>query len=459
MPTVITELGKSADLLRLAKLNPQKYPYLLASGSVDGAEFNNARFDILMCLPSASLSLYDHGLYFKNAVDNPDLGEKYPDDDFLKALGNWQAQVQTPDQSALDCGFVGGFLLYFAYEFAAQLDAHLALPIGTNQLLARAVRVANAVVYDRKKQTTLLIQESAQKNLLAIKNSIIADFALAARTPLDAATHIPAHTIDEEDPALYLERIARVKEYIGAGDVYQVNLSRQFAVELAEDVPSWAIFATLRARNPSPFAALIHFAELDIISASPERLVQVLAGSVETRPIAGTRFLASATALNADPKERAEHIMLVDLERNDLAKVADIGSVNVDELLVREQYRHVEHLVSNVRARLKAGVGSGAVVAALFPGGTITGCPKLRCMQILAELEAAPRAAYTGSLGYLNRDASMDLNIIIRTWQRHGQIMRARAGGGIVFDSNPDKELLETRAKARGMLAIFDGVD
>jgi anthranilate synthase component 1 len=183
-------------------------------------------------------------------------------------------------------------------------------------------------------------------------------------------------------------------------------------------------------------------------------------GVISTRPIAGTRRRGDSAAddedlsseLFAHPKERAEHIMLIDLERNDLGRVCKAGTVDVDEMMVLESYAHVHHIVSNVRGDLRDEVTPGEAIAAVFPGGTITGCPKVRCMQIIDELEAAPRGAYTGSFGYLNRDGSMDLNILIRTMVKQGNQIRFRAGAGIVADSEPQAELDEARAKAEGML-------
>ncbi|MGI9248743.1 MAG: chorismate-binding protein, partial [Woeseiaceae bacterium] len=156
--------------------------------------------------------------------------------------------------------------------------------------------------------------------------------------------------------------------------------------------------------------------------------------------------------LFSHPKELAEHVMLIDLERNDLGRVCDAGSVEVDEMMVLESYAHVHHIVSNVKGRLRDEVLPGQAIAAVFPGGTITGCPKVRCMEIIAELEQGPRGAYTGSFGYLNRDGSLDLNILIRTMVKQGNSLTFRAGSGIVADSDPDAELEETRAKAKGML-------
>src|ERR1700760_2873496 len=166
--------------------------------------------------------------------------------------------------------------------------------------------------------------------------------------------------------------------------------------------------------------------------------------------------MAEMTALGEDHKERAEHIMLIDLERNDLGRVCEAGTVRVDELMTIESYAHVHHIVSNVSGTLRADVTPIEALRAVFPGGTITGVPKFRCMQIIAELEGIGRGAYTGSLGFLGRDGSMDMNILIRTLSVQGRTVELRAGGGIVADSDPQRELEETRAKARGMLAAFD---
>jgi anthranilate synthase component 1 len=191
--------------------------------------------------------------------------------------------------------------------------------------------------------------------------------------------------------------------------------------------------------------------------------VRVSGELIETRPIAGTRGRRGTPdadqperqELLANPKERAEHVMLIDLERNDLGRICEAGSVEVNEFMVTESYPNLHHIVSNVRGRRRSGVTPGQTLRAVFPGGTITGCPKYRCMQIIAELEGGPRGAYTGSLGYLNRDGDMDFNILIRTATLRGGELSFRAGAGIVADSDWQRELAETRAKARGMLRAF----
>ncbi|HLF59277.1 MAG TPA: chorismate-binding protein, partial [Alphaproteobacteria bacterium] len=260
----------------------------------------------------------------------------------------------------------------------------------------------------------------------------------------------------EEQGAIYLEGVRRVIDYVLAGDVFQVNLSRLWTGKLKPGLSHAAIYDRLRKRNPSPFAGLATLGERAIICSSPERLVEVEGRVVQTRPIAGTRprgtsgltDVALSEELIAHPKERAEHIMLVDLERNDLSRVCVPGSVKVNESMVIESYAQVHHIVSNIRGQLYDDVPPGDVIRAVFPGGTITGCPKVRCMEIIAELERVGRGPYTGSMGYVNRDGGMDLNILIRTLVREGDSISLRAGAGIVADSIPERELEETRAKA-----------
>ena len=248
-------------------------------------------------------------------------------------------------------------------------------------------------------------------------------------------------------------------------------MSRQWQAVLKQDVADTVLFATLSKHNPSSFAAMACLQNMTIISSSPERLVCSRKGIVETRPIAGTRPRdedrqsddALAKELLSHPKEQAEHIMLIDLERNDLGRVCRPGSIEVNELMVLESWQHVHHIVSNVRGELESNKSPVDVLRAVFPGGTITGCPKVRCMEILAEMEQQARGAYTGSLGYINNDGSMDFNILIRTMVRttdgdgknNNNKITFRAGGGIVSDSVAVKELEETRAKAKGLLKFF----
>jgi anthranilate synthase component I len=332
---------------------------------------------------------------------------------------------------------------------------------------AFALRTPCALLHDHAVDRVYAVAEG---DCAAELERLAADARAAARDqPVDRVLGV--ESVLEEDPAAFLERVRRAQEYVRAGDVYQANLSRPWTVELATpahrgaDSVAAALYQRLRAANPAPFAALAQWHDVALLSSSPERLVRVAGRQVDTRPIAGTRprsrlpaaDAAEMSALAAHPKERAEHIMLIDLERNDLGRVCEAGSVHVDELMSIESYAHVHHIVSNVSGVLRPEVTPIGALRAVFPGGTITGCPKFRCMQIIAELEGAGRGAYTGSLGYLTRDGRLDANILIRTMTLTDRRVEFRAGAGIVADSDPERELEETRAKARGLLRAFGG--
>jgi para-aminobenzoate synthetase component I len=251
--------------------------------------------------------------------------------------------------------------------------------------------------------------------------------------------------------------VLRVKEHVAAGDIYQANLSQRFRLPFAPG--GLDLYRRLRALSPAPFSGYLRAPGFEIASASPERLLEVAGGWMSTRPIAGTRPRASepsadralAAELLLSEKERAEHLMLVDLARNDLGRVAAMGSVSVDELMTVEDYAQVRHIVSNVRARLAEGRDALDALAALFPGGTITGVPKVRCMRILDALEPVPRGFYTGALFYLTASGRLDANILIRSAVVAGGAATFHTGGGIVADSDPDHEYGETLHKAEGM--------
>ncbi|MGH8040487.1 MAG: aminodeoxychorismate synthase component I [Rudaea sp.] len=435
------------DLLALAAAYPRRYPCLLESAAA-GAQ---SRYDILFAFPQDALALHHDGRV-RDAADK-DCGA-----DFLAALdAAWRvAHLPCPPQSGNGAlPFAGGWALFMAYELAAQIESRLILPPAPEPALplALALRCAAAIVVDRTTQQTLLIAEAEYGGLIDALHQDLAtapSFAASLRAPM---------TIAEDAPQEFLDRVAHIHEYLRAGDVFQVNLSRAWRGEYADSPAPAALYASLRRANPAAFAGLLQWQDWAIVSSSPERLVEVRGGRVQTRPIAGTRprlsgddDAARMRELAAHPKERAEHVMLIDLERNDLGRVCVPGSVEVDELMTVESYAHVHHIVSNVRGRLRSGISPGAVVRAVFPGGTITGCPKVRCMQIIAELEREGRGAYTGALGYLDRNGDMDLNILIRTLTLRANRVCLRAGAGIVADSDAQQELDETRAKARGLL-------
>jgi anthranilate synthase component 1 len=447
---VTRNLDAGSDLLALQRLAPARYPLLLESSAAGTAQ---GRWDILLAASGESLALDRDGML---------VGEdgSRQRGDFLEALdAQWRSLRLPRDEPRWP--FRGGWALFLGYELAAQVEPVLRLPPAAGDLpVALALRCPAAVLRDRASGACMAIAENGHAGML---ETIAADLETARRLPPLPAWTPPA-SVDEDAPHRFTDGVARILEYLAAGDVFQANLSRGWQARFDAPLAPASLFARLREHNPAPFAGVFAGDGWAVVSASPERLVSVRGELVETRPIAGTRprFIGDDDAarirdLVGNPKERAEHVMLIDLERNDLGRVCMPGSVEVDELMTVESYAHVHHIVSNVRGRLRDGVAPGEVIRATFPGGTITGCPKVRCMQVIAELEGQGRGAYTGAFGWLNRDGDLDLNILIRSAELEGDAtgasrLRFRTGAGIVADSDPRRELDETRAKARGML-------
>ncbi|MFK8018081.1 MAG: aminodeoxychorismate synthase component I [Gammaproteobacteria bacterium] len=442
-----TPLDPSVDLLGLHEKDPQRFPFLLDSAAIGGsAQRTLGRYDILFCEPEEALVLSAEDLADGRATD------------FFSRLDALAPTRHGLGDDTATWPFRGGWFVFASYELAAQVETVLALPLDYTLPVALAVRVRSAVVRcHRSGQVHLISERAGTDDLLDAVSAATPTRSVGARRSL----------IDElkEEPAdRYLNAVERAKEHIAAGDVFQANLSREWCATLAQNVRSVDIYQRLRAANPAPFAGLMVWGDQCVMSSSPERLVRLAEGRIDTRPIAGTRPRGTSVAsdqaqsleLLGHPKERAEHVMLIDLERNDIGRVCRAGTVTVDEFMVLESYAHVHHIVSNVSGELEADIGPGQALRAVFPGGTITGCPKVRCMEIIADLERAPRGAYTGAMGYLNRDGSGDFNILIRTAVSDGRNVRFRAGAGIVADSKPEAELHETRAKARGLILALN---
>ncbi len=260
----------------------------------------------------------------------------------------------------------------------------------------------------------------------------------------------------------YLKAVAVAREYILAGDIFQVNISQRFEAKLA--APPYELYRQLRLVNSAPFASYLGFEEVSVASASPERFLRLSGDLVQTRPIKGTRRrgatlaedAALANELLSSVKDRAENVMIVDLERNDLGRICRYGSVKVTELAVLENYPTVFHLTSTVEGRLSPGKGAIELLKATFPGGSITGAPKVRAMEIIDELEPTRRSVYTGSIGYLGFNGDMDLNIVIRTVLVKDGKACFQVGGGIVYDSKPEAEYEETLDKARALIQALN---
>jgi anthranilate synthase component 1 len=431
-------------LLGLQARFPHRYPVLFESVGGNAAL---GRHDVLLCLPGERLIACPDGRLEGRSPT--------PNGRFLDALDYWWRNETRSGVELTGSPFVGGWFVYAGYELAGEIEPSLRLPQPRH---ARAIawRMRGAVVRDRLTGVTSFHAEAGREE--ALRAEVERDLASA---PAEASGSIDLLNGDvtEELPEVFLGGVRSVLEAIARGDVYQANLSRGWSAQLADGASPARLYQKLREANPAPFAGIATLPGFTLLSSSPERLLRIRDGIASTRPIAGTRPRGRTSAaddtlkrdLVLNAKERAEHVMLVDLERNDLGRICRGGTVRVDEYMTVETYATVHHIVSNVIGELSEDITPGRAIAAVFPGGTITGCPKVRCMDLLAGLEAAPRDAYTGSMGYLGLDGSLDLNILIRTLTVCGDRVEFRTGAGIVADSDPSAELEETRAKAQGL--------
>ena len=385
----------------------------------------------------------------------PKIGEILP---FLRSR---LKQPSTDNSQVAHLPFTGGWLGWLGYDLAWEIEKLPELNQDTLPFpVAYWYEPECFAVLDHVEQTLWLAASSdRQLDHLEAKLAGTAKESLPNTATTSAITFLT-------DRQQYQNAVRQAKQLIQAGDIFQTNLSLRFQTSTTND--SWSIYQQLQQINPSPFASYWRSPWGDVISCSPERLVQLEGNVAQTRPIAGTRKRgidlksdrALAEELSTDIKEQAEHIMLVDLERNDLGRVCQWGSVEVDELLVIERYSHVMHLVSNVRGILSGDRDAVDLIKGVFPGGTITGCPKVRCMEIIEELEPVRRSLFYGSCGYLDLRGNLDLNILIRTLlyvkdddniaQVYGQV-----GAGIVADSDPTKEWFESLSKAEAQIAAL----
>ena len=426
----ILEIGK-VDLASLCYLNKERYPFLLES--VNHNDKN--RYSILFAFPGKSIVL-----------------NNFSDFNFLSEL---EKQFKLNNLKT-NLPFSGGWFVYLSYELIGQIEPILSGELHTSELpIAYAVKIPSAIIIDHKTNTTYLIDQDSDQSRI---DSMLTD--------IDVIKPIPEVDVlgmlEQENEDKFISGVKACLDYIVAGDVFQVNLSREWLYKLTKEIDSAVIYHALKNANPAPFSALVQYENFSIVSSSPERLFNVQDGILQTRPIAGTHPRgqgsedeAQKEGLISHPKEIAEHVMLLDLERNDMGRVCEYGSVFVNEVMTLETYPYVHHIVSNIKGKLKERVTIKGIVQALFPGGTITGCPKVRCMQIISELEQMPRGPYTGSLGYLSQDGKMDFNILIRSFVHTDKKLTFRAGAGIVYDSIPERELAETKHKATGLIKVF----
>jgi anthranilate synthase component 1 len=432
--------------------------------SVEGGE-TLARYTFLSSGPSARLTVRDGGaLLERNGETERCAG---PFLSVLDRLVRRSELVSDPELPPLASGAVG-YLTYDAVRlFEVIPDRH-----------PREGQVPDAVflffdavaAFDHPRQRLLLLTTVDRSDEPDAERAV--DAAIARLDALEARLSAPEPSPREAQPgaavftplmpkAAFLAAVEAAKEAIGAGEIYQAVLSQRWTAPL--DLDPFDVYRALRALNPSPYLFYLETREVTLLGSSPEMLVRCRGREVETRPIAGTaprgktppEDAALAEALRADPKERAEHVMLVDLARNDLGRVCEIGSVRVTRYADVEKFSHVQHLVSEVRGTLAPGRGAIDALEACFPAGTLTGAPKIRAMELIDELETARRGAYGGAVGYFDCAGNCDLAIAIRTAVVEDGVFRVQAGAGIVADSVPEKEYAEAEAKAE---AIFRAV-
>ena len=474
-PLIVTYPCSSESPFELyAKIASARRPsFLLESGAGDGTM---GRYSYFASDPYQTLYGKGDAFVRRSIQDGMDSGTS-PFQRLAHLVGN-QRIVRPPDVPP----FFGGAVGYLSYDLARQFERLPCLAVDDLSgpdlefaffdLVAAIDHELNRLVLMFCPPLERFLGEPREK-LFREGRDRLAEFEARLTRPdtVDAHwSHLGRLTFTpEQEQAAYRQHVHRCQEYIAAGDIFQANLSHRFNVtceafsSLGDLQTDLAAYSRLRALNPSPFSGILRFDTVRLISSSPERLVRLEGRRADTRPIAGTRPRGRNTfddrrlieELHTNEKERAEHVMLVDLERNDLGRVCRFGSVHVDELMTVEQYSHVIHLVSHVAGTLKDHATGLDLLKVMFPGGTITGVPKIRCMEIIEELEPIRRGPYTGSMGYLSWSGDLDFNILIRTLVMRNEVGYLQVGAGIVADSDPTHEYEETIHKAQAFFSAF----
>jgi anthranilate synthase component 1 len=441
------------------KLANQPYTYLLES-VVGGERFGRYSFIGL----AAETRLEVRGKECSE-FERGELKNRVRSDDPLQFVRQSLARFKAAAQPGLP-RFCGGLVGYFGYDTIRYIEKKVGAsakpdPLGTPDILL--LLSEQLAVVDNLSGKIYLVVYADPREAGAYKRGRqrLRELLQALRRPVTIPAVPPAapqEARSEFGEASYLKAVERAKRYIFDGDIMQVVLSQRMSQPFGAS--PLALYRALRALNPSPYMFFLNFGEFHVVGASPEILVRLENGIVTLRPIAGTRprgktpeaDAALARELLADPKERAEHVMLMDLGRNDVGRVAQTGSVHVTDNMTIERYSHVMHIVSNVEGRLKPDLDAIAVLKATFPAGTVSGAPKVRAMEIIDELEPTKRGVYAGAVGYLGFNGDMDLAIAIRTAVLRDGTLYVQAGGGIVADSVPQNEWQETQNKARAVL-------
>ncbi|MDX1443998.1 MAG: anthranilate synthase component I [Gammaproteobacteria bacterium] len=408
-----------------------------------------------------------HGISLRDGVirefDGETLVSESPSDDPLEAIRAFAARYKVPDIEGLP-RFTGGLVGYFGAELIRYVEPQLKRAFRDAELDdIRLVLADELVIFDNLRGSAFLVVHADLSRDDAEAEAIARLDALEARLrePLPAeqpAGGVKGEFVSSFGQDAFKESVETVREYIRNGDAMQVVLSQRLESDF--NGKPLDVYRALRAINPSPYLYFLDFGDVQVAGSSPEVLVRVEDGELTVRPIAGTRPRGGnveedrrlEAELHADPKELAEHLMLIDLGRNDVGRVAEVGSVELTEKMVTERYSHVMHIVSNVKGRLKDGLDALDALASTFPAGTLSGAPKLRALEIIDELEPVPRGIYSGAIGYLGWQGNLDTAIAIRTAVIRDGKLQVQAGAGIVYDSDPQAEWDETMNKSRALL-------
>jgi len=444
----------------LKKLYHNKGPVFLLE-SVEGGE-RWGRYSFISASARYKIRIYSTFI----EIEKNGFSEQIPHHgDPLSILKNFMKRFVPADLPGLP-RFWGGMVGYLTYEMVSFFE-NIPNNLPENKPLASFVIPDELLIFDNIRNTLTALSivflepehtEAEIETLFVSANQKIESILKTINNPVQKGYEYPKRK-DYSLDALkgddeYRSYVKKVKKYILAGDVIQAVISQPFVC--AETPDFWNLYRAQRYINPSPYLYFMHLDDIALVGSSPETMVRLEDGTANLRPIAGTRPRGSdkkeddnlAEELLADEKERAEHLMLVDLGRNDLGRVAQTGTVNVTDLMIVERYSHVMHIVSNITCKLKQGCDAWDLVKATFPAGTLSGAPKVRAMEIISELEDEPRGPYGGAVGYISFNGNMDLAITIRTACIENDKLTVRAGAGIVYDSDPEKERVETVNKA-----------
>ncbi|WP_394205847.1 aminodeoxychorismate synthase component I [Shewanella waksmanii] len=428
-----------------------------------GANHPDSRYDIIVCDPIATIETQDDITYIRDKQANQHNAQVTPVNKETKTCPFAALQQALshyfPDKKPCALPFSGGALGAFNYDLGRHIEEFANTAMHDIALADMNIGLYSwALIYDNQQSQWHFVHYHGEQ---AAKNTLNQLQAWISSTAQDTSFTLASPWQAQISRADYQHKFDKVQQYLLSGDCYQINLTQRFEAQYQGD--EWAAYKALRHSNSAPFSAFIRLESQAILSISPERFVQLNGKKVQTKPIKGTRPRFSderldamaANELKQAEKDRAENLMIVDLLRNDIGKVAAPGSVSVPKLFDVESFPAVHHLVSTVTAELGEGIDACELLKACFPGGSITGAPKIRAMQIIEELEPSRRSIYCGSIGYISQDGNMDTSITIRTLVAESGKLYCWAGGGIVADSNADAEYQETYDKVSKILPIL----